>query len=128
MLRLYAVHGVLERRFSVYEHIEVLVHPLKVRMTYHLAQASDKLEPPRRLKTTSAVDATMGASSSSLTPASRHARTMRHPRSFMLGLAARNARPGMRPGVRVAFAQARCSALVAAVVGVVCRRCKTTSG
>ncbi len=40
MVRLYAVHGALEQRWVVYDHIEVLVHPIRVRLTYALAQVS----------------------------------------------------------------------------------------
>lgn len=38
MLRLYAVHGAQERRYNVYEHLEVLVHPIRVHLTYSNAQ------------------------------------------------------------------------------------------
>lgn len=35
----YVIHGALERHFVVYEHIEVVVHPLRLHLTYALATA-----------------------------------------------------------------------------------------
>lgn len=35
----YVIHGALERDYVVYEHIEVLVHPLRLHLTYGLATA-----------------------------------------------------------------------------------------
>lgn len=40
MIRLYAVHGAAQQQLQVYEHIEVLVHPIKVHLTYQLAMVS----------------------------------------------------------------------------------------
>ncbi len=39
LLRLYCVHGALEAAASVYEHIEVVAHPVVVHLTYALATA-----------------------------------------------------------------------------------------
>jgi len=37
-VRLYVIHGPLERHFTVYDSIEVHVHPIRVHLTYQLAQ------------------------------------------------------------------------------------------
>lgn len=39
LVRIYAIHGALEKRHIVYEHIEVLVHPIRVHLTAALASA-----------------------------------------------------------------------------------------
>jgi hypothetical protein len=39
LVRIYAIHGALEKRHVVYEHIEVLVHPIRVHLTAALAAA-----------------------------------------------------------------------------------------
>lgn len=39
LVRIYAIHGALEKRHVVYEHIEVLVHPIRVHLTAALASA-----------------------------------------------------------------------------------------
>lgn len=39
LVRIYAIHGAMEARHVVYEHIEVLVHPIRVHLTAALAGA-----------------------------------------------------------------------------------------
>jgi hypothetical protein len=39
LVRIYAIHGAMEARHVVYEHIEVLVHPIRVHLTAVLAGA-----------------------------------------------------------------------------------------
>ena len=38
-MRIYAIHGAAEARVAVYEHLEVLVHPIRLRLTAALAAA-----------------------------------------------------------------------------------------
>jgi hypothetical protein len=39
LVRIYAIHGAMEARHVVYEHIEVLVHPIRLHLTAALAGA-----------------------------------------------------------------------------------------